>query len=57
LVGDAGFSSVLVLRQLEAWGRDYVLRQKGKFLLQRPPQAVDEDYHLKQRAAHSKPRA
>ena len=38
LVGDAGFSSVLVLRQLEAWGWPYVLRQKGKFLLQRPEQ-------------------
>jgi hypothetical protein len=35
LVGDAGFSSVLVLRQLEVWGWHYVLRQKGKFLLQR----------------------
>jgi hypothetical protein len=38
LVGDAGFSSVLVLRQLEAWGWDYVLRQKGRHLFQRPQQ-------------------
>ena len=29
LVGDAGFSSVSVLRQLEDWGWQYVLRQKG----------------------------
>jgi len=36
LVGDAGFSSVLVLRQLEAWGWHYVLRQKGRQLFQRP---------------------
>jgi hypothetical protein len=34
-VGEAGCSSVLVLRQLEAWGWDYVRRQKGKFLLPR----------------------
>jgi hypothetical protein len=36
LVGDAGFSSVSVLRQLEAWGWQYVLRQKGSSRLQRP---------------------
>lgn len=29
LVGDAGFSSVSVLSQLEEWGWQYVLRQKG----------------------------
>jgi hypothetical protein len=34
LVGDAGFSSVAVLRQLEAWGWQYVLRQKGSSRLQ-----------------------
>lgn len=39
LVGDAGFSSVLVLRQLETWGWQYVLRQKGSCRLQRPAQA------------------
>ncbi|MEP7355620.1 MAG: IS4 family transposase [Anaerolineales bacterium] len=39
LVGDAGFSSVLVLRQLEAWGWQYVLRQKGSYRLQRPGQS------------------
>ncbi len=38
LVGDAGFSSVLVLRELEDWGWHYVLRQKGKFLIQRTGQ-------------------
>jgi hypothetical protein len=38
LVGDAGFSSVLVLRELEEWGWHYVLRQKGKFLIQRAGQ-------------------
>lgn len=38
LVGDAGFSSVLVLRELEAWDWHYVLRQKGKFLIQRTGQ-------------------
>lgn len=36
LVGDAGFSSVAVLRQLEAWGWHYVLRQKGHYQVQRP---------------------
>jgi hypothetical protein len=35
LVGDAGFSSVKVLQQLEAWGWQYVLRQKGSSQLQR----------------------
>jgi hypothetical protein len=35
LVGDAGFSSVGLLRQLEAWGWHYVLRQKGWCLIQR----------------------
>jgi len=34
LVGDAGFSSVAVLRQLEEWGWQYVLRQKGSSRLQ-----------------------
>ena len=38
LVGDSGFSTVAVLRQLEGWGWQYVLRQKGKSLLQRPGQ-------------------
>ena len=38
LVGDAGFSQVKVLRQLDAWGWHYVLRQKGWFLIQRPGQ-------------------
>jgi hypothetical protein len=38
LVGDAGFSSVLVLRELEGWGWQYALRQKGKFLIQRAGQ-------------------
>jgi hypothetical protein len=38
LVGDAGFSSVSVLRQLEAWGWDYVLRQKGSCQVQRSQQ-------------------
>jgi len=38
MVGDAGFSSVLVLRELEAWGWQYALRQKGKFLIQRTGQ-------------------
>jgi hypothetical protein len=42
LVGDAGFSSVLVLRELEGWGWQYVLRQKGKFLIQRPGHATWE---------------
>jgi hypothetical protein len=36
LVGDAGFSSIAVLRQLEAWGWQYVLRQKGHYQVQRP---------------------
>lgn len=34
LVGDTGFSSVLVLRDLEAWGWQYALRQKGECLFQ-----------------------
>ncbi len=34
LVGDSGFSSVLVLRELEAWGWQYALRQQGKCLFQ-----------------------
>lgn len=34
LVGDAGFSSVAVLEQLEAWGWQYVLRQKGSSQVQ-----------------------
>jgi hypothetical protein len=34
LVGDAGFSSVKVLEQLEAWGWQYVLRQKGSSQVQ-----------------------
>lgn len=34
LVGDAGFSSVKVLQRLEAWGWQYVLRQKGSSQLQ-----------------------
>jgi DDE family transposase len=38
LIGDAGFSSVLVLRELEDWGWQYALRQKGKFLIQRTGQ-------------------
>jgi hypothetical protein len=38
LVGDAGFSSVLVLRELEGWGWQYALRQKGWFLIQRTGQ-------------------
>ena len=38
LVGDAGFSSVSVLRQLEAWGWTYVLRQKGSCRVQRAEQ-------------------
>jgi Transposase DDE domain len=38
LVGDAGFSSVSVLRQLEAWGWHYVLRQKGSCQVQRSQQ-------------------
>jgi hypothetical protein len=42
LVGDTGFSSVVVLRQLEAWGWHYVLRQSGRLLLQRAPQAAWE---------------
>lgn len=42
LVGDAGFSSVEVLRQLETWGWQYVLRQPGKRLLQRPGQPTWE---------------
>jgi hypothetical protein len=39
LVGDAGFSSVTVLRQLEKWGWAYVLRQKGSCRVQRAEQA------------------
>jgi hypothetical protein len=42
LVGDAGFSSVLVLRQLEAWGWHYVLRQKGSCRVQRSGQSLWE---------------
>lgn len=38
LVGDAGFSSVTVLRQLEKWGWAYVLRQKGSCRVQRATQ-------------------
>jgi hypothetical protein len=38
LVGDAGFSSVSVLRQLEKWGWYYVLRQKGSCRVQRADQ-------------------
>ena len=38
LVGDAGFSSVSVLRHLEDWGWGYVLRQKGSCRVQRPQQ-------------------
>lgn len=42
VVGDAGFSSVKVLQQLEAWGWHYVLRQKGSSRLQRAGAASDE---------------
>jgi hypothetical protein len=42
LVGDAGFSSVKVLQQLEAWGWHYVLRQKGSSRLQRAGAIADE---------------
>lgn len=42
LVGDAGFSSVKVLQQLDAWGWGYVLRQKGSSRLQRAGAATDE---------------
>lgn len=38
LVGDAGFSSVSVLCQLEKWGWAYVLRQKGSCRMQRAAQ-------------------
>lgn len=38
LVGDAGFSSVSVLRQLEKWNWSYVLRQKGSCRVQRTGQ-------------------
>lgn len=38
LVGDAGFSSVCVLRQLEKWHWRYVLRQKGSCRVQRAGQ-------------------
>jgi hypothetical protein len=33
LVGDAEFSSMPVLQQLEAWGWQYVLRQRGQILV------------------------
>jgi hypothetical protein len=33
LTGDAGFGSVRLLRQVQAWGWDYVLRQKGNHLV------------------------
>jgi hypothetical protein len=38
LVGDAGFSSVSVLRQLEKWDWRYILRQKGSCRVQRADQ-------------------
>lgn len=34
LIGDSGFGSVGLMRQLTAWGWSYVLRQTGKHLLQ-----------------------
>ncbi len=42
LVGDAGFSSVTVLRQLETWGWQYVLRQKGSCQVRRAGQTIWE---------------
>jgi len=42
LVGDAGFSSVKVLQQLDAWGWNYALRQKGSSRVQRAGAATDE---------------
>jgi hypothetical protein len=42
LVGDAGFSSVSVLRQLEKWNWRYVLRQKGSCRVQRAGQTAWE---------------
>ena len=38
LVGDSGFASVALLRQLEAWHWGYALRQMGKYLFQRSAQ-------------------
>ncbi len=34
LVGDSEFDAVEVLRQLDAWGWQYVIRQKGHVLIQ-----------------------
>jgi hypothetical protein len=39
LVGDSGFASIALLRQLEAWHWGYALRQIGRYLFQRSEQA------------------
>ena len=39
LLGDSEFGAVPVLRQLETWSWDYVLRQKGRYLIQQSPES------------------
>lgn len=40
LTGDSGFGSVALLREVQAWGWGYVLRQSGKLLVQRAGQTA-----------------
>jgi len=37
LLGDSEFGSVTVIKQLESWSWNYVLRQKGRHLIQKSP--------------------
>src|SRR5258708_30311724 len=39
LTGDSGFGSVALIRQLQAWGWQYVLRQTGKHQVRPSPTA------------------